>query len=88
MLSEYITSELHKLPPDVAWSFINRLHQPWRWEYCGTRSSGYYQRQYARESPEWARVCAMLRGFFGDAKATLTPVNIFAVCMLFLSKKL
>lgn len=60
----YTSSELHALPKEITWSFLDQLTHPWRWEHCGDSKAKYYSRHYERGSPEYQRVEDMLRGFF------------------------
>lgn len=77
LLREYMNSELHKLPKEISWSFLNKLYQPWKWDYFGSKSSGYYVRKYEKNSEEWKNVSNLLNSLFNGSK--LTPIEISAV---------
>lgn len=73
----YRQSELHSLPKDISWSFIDQWTHPWRWEYHGSSKSGYYARIYEKSSEEYRRVDSLLTTHF--KKGPLRVVAITAV---------
>lgn len=52
----YYQSELHKLPKEVSWSFIDKITHPWRWTF----HEGYYSRKYEVNSKEFELVNSLL----------------------------
>lgn len=56
----YRSSELHHLPDDISWSFLDQRLRPWAWQFNGNAKSGYYSRQYDRKSEDYRRVDSLL----------------------------
>lgn len=73
----YRQSELHSLPEDIAWSFLDQWTHPWRWEYHGSSKSGYHARTYDPSSEEYRRVESLLTTHF--KKGLLKVSQITAV---------
>lgn len=73
----YSRSELHALPNDVSWSFMDQLTHPWRWCYEGNNKSGYYSRVYDKKSVEYERVESLLKTHF--KKGALVVGTITAI---------
>jgi hypothetical protein len=42
----YYSANLHRLPREISWSFLHYYTRPWKWEYVGSKTSGYYTREY------------------------------------------
>jgi hypothetical protein len=70
----YKQSELHSLPHEVSWSFMDQLTHPWRWEYHGSSKSGYYARVYAKNSAEYQKVISLLTTHFKKGALAISSV--------------
>jgi cysteine-rich repeat protein len=71
----YRQSELHCLPDDISWSFIDQWTHPWRWEYYGSTKSGYHARTYTRGSEEYRRVESLLTTHFKKGPLEITQIT-------------
>ena len=72
----YRQSELHSLPDDISWSFIDQWTHPWRWEYHGGSSkSAYYSRVYQPGSKEYNKVDSLLTTHFKKGNLAVTQIT-------------
>jgi hypothetical protein len=62
----YYRIDLHDLPKEISWSFMEKYTQFWKWEYCGSKSSGYYITKYDSTSNNWRRIDVFLQDYFGS----------------------
>ncbi len=60
----YIGSELHSLPKEINWSFLDYLRHPLKWQYDGNSIAGYYSREFHRDGKKFAKVQELINTFF------------------------
>ncbi len=71
----YRQAELHSLPSDISWSFIDQWTHPWRWSYNGSSKSGYYSRVYETTSDEHKRVESLLTTHFKKGPLVIKQIT-------------
>jgi hypothetical protein len=60
LIGIYKSSDLHYLPKEISWSFIDQIKHPWKWEYEKLDQTGYYYRDYKFGSNDYDRVEVLL----------------------------
>jgi len=56
VLIRYLISDLRYLPEEMAWSYLDFLVRPWKWDKQGSTDSWFYFRDFQNGSKEWNRV--------------------------------
>lgn len=72
----YYSSELHYLPKEINWSFVNFLEERWKWTYVGNSDAHYYYRDYKVGSTEFDKIEVLLTKL---KKGPLKPISIRAI---------
>lgn len=75
----YFTSELHSLPKEINWSFLDYLLHPWKWQYDGNRIAGFYSREFTKDGKKFVRVQEELINTFFHNNDTLKIDKIAAI---------
>jgi Leucine-rich repeat (LRR) protein len=71
ILYYYYSSELHQLPKEISWSFLDKITHPWRWKY----HDEYYSRKYKTDSKEFKYVESLLITYFNKGKVKLSRIT-------------
>jgi hypothetical protein len=74
----YYKIDLHDLPDEISWSFMEKYSQFWKWEYCGSKSSGYYITKYEPASNNFRRIEMFLQDHFGS-NGSFTPSSVYGM---------
>jgi hypothetical protein len=77
LIFKYYRSEVHLLPKEIAWSFVDYLRYPWKWSWNGNNKTGYYSRTYDPQSNEYKKIMDLLSTYF--KKGSIIPLEIKAV---------
>lgn len=73
----YLRSNLFLLPPEISWSFLDRLRRPWLWSHSGSGTSFYYFKRYPAYGEDWNRVESLLFNFL--RVGSIVPIDIQAI---------
>lgn len=71
----YRSSELHALPYDVSYSFLDQRKRPWAWEFTGNSKSGYYSRVYRQGSEDYRKVESLLSTHFKKGRIQIAGIT-------------
>lgn len=71
----YRSSELHALPREVSYSFLDQRKRPWAWEFTGNRKSGYYSRVYEASSEDYRKVESLLSTHFKKGHIQIASIT-------------